>query len=299
MCFIDNVEAVIRANEMCNRYGLDTMNTGGTVAFAMECYEKGLITREDTDGIDLKFGNGEALIAVIDKMGKREGFGAVLADGVKNAADRIGKGSEEFAMHIGGQTMAYHDPRVNPCQAVSYMSEPNPTRHMESQGTIALEHGRPLIDNPEMAIPELEYYGDYDSKGPLYAMGAQHYQFYSSAGLCSLFLIAPTKVPVAEYIAAVTGWDMDWTEALRAGKRIQIMRYAFNAREGFKPKDFNIPKRLTGPQPIGESGGKVADWDALKAGYFQALGIDFKTGKPYQGTLYDLGIGELTKDLWE
>jgi aldehyde:ferredoxin oxidoreductase len=298
MCFNDNVEAVIRANEICNRYGLDTMNAGGTVAFAMECYEKGLISKEETDGIELNFGNAEAMVSIVEKMAKREGFGAVLADGVKKAAEQIGKGSEAFAIHVGGQTLPYHDPRVNPCQGVSYMSEPNPARHMESQGTIALEHGRPLIDNIEMAMPDLEYYGDYDAKGPMYAIGAQHYQFYSSAGLCSLFVIAPTHVPVAECVSAVTGWDMDWAEALQAGKRIQIMRYAFNAREGFKPTDFTLPERLTTPQPVGESQGVVADWETAKSGYFQALGIDYKSGKPYPATLHELGIGELTNDLW-
>lgn len=299
MCFNDNLEVVMRANEVCNRYGMDTMNCGGVLAFAMECYEKGVITKEDTDGIELTWGNGKAMVAMLEKMGRREGFGAVLADGIQKAAERIGKGCGEFAIHVHGQTMPYHDPRVNPCQAVSYISEPNPARHMESQGTIALEHHFALVDDPAMVMPKLEYFGDYDSKGPMYAIGAQHYQFYSSAGLCSLFLIGPTRVPVAECVAAVTGWDFDWPEALRVGKRIQTLRQAFTAREGLTPDDFIMPKRLTGSQPIGESAGAVADWHALRSGYYQAMGFDFQSGKPYPAALYELGLGELTRDLRE
>ncbi len=141
LCLNDNVESVIRANEICNLYGLDTMAAGSVIAFAMECYENGLLGKEETDGIELAWGNAEAVIAVLQKLARREGFGAVLADGVEKAAERIGKGSEEYAMHVHGQGLPCHDPRVNPSQGTAYFVDADPSRHMQTQGTIALEHG--------------------------------------------------------------------------------------------------------------------------------------------------------------
>ena len=109
---IDDLGAIAKANHLCNLLGLDTISTGSVIGFAMECYERGVITREDTDGIELKWGSGDALVAMTEKIGRREGFGAVLADGSKIAAERIGKGSQEWAVHIGNQDAPAHDPRV-------------------------------------------------------------------------------------------------------------------------------------------------------------------------------------------
>ena len=111
----DSAEAVIRANEICNRYGIDTISVGGAIAFAIECYENGLITKEETGGLELDWGNSEAVVALTEQIAKREGFGAVLADGSKRAAERIGKGSEQYAMHVGGRELPLHDPRVDTC----------------------------------------------------------------------------------------------------------------------------------------------------------------------------------------
>jgi aldehyde:ferredoxin oxidoreductase len=124
------------------------------------------------------------------------------------------------------------------------------------------------------------------------ALGAQFFQFYSSAGLCGLLLLGST-VPAAEYVAAVTGWEMDWSEALRAGKRIQTLRQAFNAREGMVPDDFCLPERLVQPLEVGVSAGQQIDFETMKAGYFTAMGWDLKTGKPHPMTWRELGLEEL------
>ena len=148
MCLNDNMESVIKANELCNTYGMDTMAVGAVIAFAMECYEKGIITRKDTDGIELTWGNGAAVVAVTEKMGKREGFGAVLADGVAKAAERIGKGSEAYAMHVGGHRLPYHDARNNPALGTNMISDAQPACHMEVQGSGRLNNGAPLGADP-------------------------------------------------------------------------------------------------------------------------------------------------------
>lgn len=295
-CLNDNVEAVVRANEICNLYGLDTMAVGNTIAFAMECYEKGLINREDTDGVELKWGNSAAVVALAEKMAKRQGFGAVLADGVGKAAERIGKGSEKFAMHVHGQRLPYHDPRNIPCKGTTYMSDSQPSGHMENEATGQLEQGVPLGSDPLLQPPKIELYGDFDKKGPMYVTGNAYYQLLSSAGICALYNIA-FAVPVAELIAPVTGWDFDWEEGLKAGRRILTLRQAFNAREGLLPEDFRLPQKFMTPLSVGPSAGVKIDFDALKKGYFKAMGWDIKSGKPHRETLIELGLDKLTKDL--
>jgi len=297
LCLNDSVESVIRANEICNLYGLDTMATGNAIAFAMECYENGLIGKKDTDGIELTWGNAEAVVALAEKMAKREGFGAVLADGVEKAAERIGKGAEKYAMHVHGHRLPYHDPRNNPCKGTIYIADAQPAGHMETEGTGMLERGIPLSSDPRLQSPGLEVYGDYDKKGQMYTAGIAYYQLLSSAGLCALYAIA-FAVPVAELMAPVTGWDLGWEEGLKAGRRIMTLRQAFNAREGLPPGEFKLPKRLTAPQSVGPAAGAEVDFDALKQGYFEAMGWDIESGKPHRQTLIDLGLDELTKDLW-
>ena len=298
MCLNDSVESVIRSNELCNLYGLDTISTGAAIAFAMECYEKGLITREDTDGLELTWGNAEAIVAVIEKMARREGFGAILADGVEKAAERLGKGSEKYAMHVHGQALPYHDPRVNPCQGTGYFADANPSHHMETNATIALERGIPIGTDLALQTPKLEVYGDYRNKGPMYAKGAEFFQLFTCSGLCALLLVQNT-VPTAEFLAAVTGWDFSWAEGLKAGRRILTLRQAFNAREGLSPDDFKLPERLTAPASVGPSANIRIDFDSLKSGYFAAMGWDLKSGRPYPQVLIELGLDELTNDLWD
>jgi aldehyde:ferredoxin oxidoreductase len=291
-CLNDNIEAVIRANEICNLYGMDTIAVGNVVAFAMECYEKGLIGKEETDGLDLSWGNGEAIVSLTQKIASRDGFGALLADGPRIAADRIGRGSEEWAMHVRGQALPYHDPRTSPAQGTGYFVDANPGRHMESSGTQTLERGGALGNDPVLSTPTLDRYGDYSRKAPMLALGAQFFQFYSSAGLCGLLLLGST-VPAAEYVAAVTGWEMDWSEALRAGKRILTVRQAFNAREGIVPDDSCLPERLVQPLEVGVSAGQKIDFETMKASYFAAMGWDLRSGKPYPATWRELGLNEL------
>lgn len=294
-CFNDNIEAVIRANEICNLYGMDTIAVGNLIAFAMECYEKGLIGEKDTDGLDLSWGNAAAIVSLTEKIARREGVGALLADGPKIAAGRIGRGAEKLAMHVSGQALPYHDPRRSPAQGTGYFSDANPGRHMESAGTQTLEHGAPLGNDPVLSTPALDLYGDYSGKGPMFELGAEFFQFFSSAGLCALLLLGST-VPAAEYVSAVTGWEMDWSEALRAGKRILTLRQAFNAREGIVPDDFYLPERLVPPLEVGVSAGQKIDFKAMRASYFKSMGWDLRSGMPFPVTWKELGLEELERD---
>jgi aldehyde:ferredoxin oxidoreductase len=238
LCCNDNVEAVIKANDICDRYGIDTMSVGATIAFAMECYEKGIITDQDTDGIQLTWGNAEAIIAITEKMCKREGFGAILADGTRAAAEKIGKGADKYAIHIGGQEVAYHDPRLMPGEG-AWSMDPTPGRHTRG-GTS--ENRDNLAPYMELQIPAVDT-STIKGKGQVYSLAIKHLEVLASCGLC-LHLGMVVNFPLADLISAATGWNFSNSELLVAGERIQTLRQAFNFREGVGPQGFKLPLRL-------------------------------------------------------
>jgi aldehyde:ferredoxin oxidoreductase len=289
LCRNDNLESVIKANEYCNRVGIDTISVGGTIAFAIECFENGIITKEDTGGVELTWGNAEAIVEMTRQMAFREGFGAVLADGSKVAAQRIGKGSEQFAMNVGGRELPLHDPRMAPAQGTIYCSDSQPANHMNYVAAVALEQGSPLGPDPALQSDAKELFGEWDKKGDYYARGNAYYQLLSSAGLCNLYahFYAP---PVVELLRPVTGWDMDWEEGLETGRRILTMRQIFNVRQGVTPDAFRLPKRFETALSAGPAAGQSIPFDELKAGYFAAMGWDIATGRPNDEVLERLGL---------
>jgi aldehyde:ferredoxin oxidoreductase len=282
MLMNDNLEAVIKANDICNRYGIDTVGVGGTIAMAMECYEKGLINKEDTDGIDLTWGNAQAIVAIVEKVAKREGFGAVLADGTQKAAERIGKGAEKYAISIRGKSLAFHDPRMSPVLGAANIADANPAHHMDSQITGMLNDGAAIGSDPALQASKQNPFVSY-------AIGTEYHQLLNASGMCSLYTVATTPPPIAELIAGACGWDFSWDEALAVGRRILTLRQAFNAREGLTPDQFEMPKRITTTVKI--------DYAALRNGYFAEMRWDVQTGKPSKEVLADLGLADLTADL--
>jgi aldehyde:ferredoxin oxidoreductase len=282
MLMNDNLEAVIKANDICNRYGIDTMGVGGTIAMAMECYENGLIGKEETDGIDLTWGNAEAIVAMVEKIAKREGFGALLADGTQKAAERIGRGAEKYAMAVRGKSLAYHDPRISPSLGTATIADANPAHHMDSQITGMLSEGAPIGSDPALKVSRLNPFASY-------AVGSAYHQLLNASGFCSLYTVATTPPPVAELIAGASGWDFGWDEALKAGRRILTLRQAFNAREGLTPDQFELPKRIASTAKV--------DHSALRDGYFAEMKWDLRSGKPSKEVLTELGLLDLTADL--
>jgi aldehyde:ferredoxin oxidoreductase len=294
----DNLEAVIKANDICNRYGIDTISTGTAIAFAMECYENGLITKENMEGVELTWGNADAIVALTEKIAKREGFGAVLADGPTIAAERVGKGSEKYAVAIRGKGLPFHDPRMSPAGGSAFIADSNPGHHMNSQITGMLENGAPIGSDPALQAPKMNPFADFDKKGPIYAIGFAYHQLLDDAGMCALYAVNTTPPELAELISDVTGWDFGWEEALKAGRRVLTLRQAFNAREGITPDQFDLPKRIKEePLPIKSGAPPKIDYQALKAGFFEAMGWDIKTGLPSEKTLADLDLATLTQDL--
>lgn len=295
LCFNDEIETVIKANETCNRYGIDTIGVGNAIAFAIECYEAGAIGPEDTGGLELRWGDGSCVVALTDKICRREGIGAVLAEGVKEAAARIGRGTEDYAMHVGGRAIPYHDPRGMASCGLQYIADAQPANHMGRQGMTRLESGRSLGPDPLLRPERLQIFGDYDRKGDIFAVGAEFFHVLSSGGLCALYMSGPVAgtgnwPPLVDLLQAVVGWDLDWTEALRLGRRIATLRQAFTAREGVSPDQLTFPKRFESPIEAGPAAGHTIPFELVKSSFFETMGWDIGTGMPLPGTLAELEL---------
>jgi aldehyde:ferredoxin oxidoreductase len=282
MLMNDDLESVIKANDICNRYGIDTMGVGGTIAMAMECYENGLIGKEDTGGIELTWGNAEAIVEMVEKIALREGFGEVLADGTQKAAQRIGKGAEQYAVSIRGKSLAYHDPRLSPALGTANIADANPAHHMDSQITGMMHDGAPIGSDPALKASKENPFASY-------AIGSAYHQLLNASGLCSLYTVATTPPPIADLLAGAAAWDFGWQEAMKTGRRILTLRQAFNAREGLTPDQFELPKRITTTTKF--------DYQTLRNGYFTEMKWDTRTGKPAKEALEELGLLELASDL--
>ena len=290
-CLNNDAVTIIKANDICNRAGIDTISASSVIAFASECYERGIITKQDTDGIELVWGDGPTIIAMLEKLVKREGFGAVLADGVKLAADRIGRGAEELAIHVGGQELGYHDPRQTPSRGTGYICDPTPGRHTSFLVARLIEGGPLPGPYPEFWEPKVEN-RDYGHKSLIYGKCAAYEQVLSSAGLCKFLMFQP-GLRLIEFISAVTGWDFSLAETQVTGERIQTMRQLFNIREGIDPNQWRLPQRVSQPATMGPFKDVPQDFDLLRRQYYEAMGWDVETGHPVKSRLEELGLGDL------
>ncbi len=278
-CMNDNMDSLVYANDLCNLYGLDTISAGATIAFAVECFEKDILTTRDTDGLELHWGNHDAIITLLKKMGTREGIGDILADGARAAAIRIGRGSEAFVMDVGGELLPMHDPRETPGWGAAYIADPTPARHTRN-GTQMAESGmaNPVVMEG-LGLPlTMERY-NHTGKGIAHAKIRAWQHFTNTSGIC---LFASDGMPylMVEVMNAVTGWNLTYDEVVKTGFRISSLLQAFNTREGFTPSQFAMPPRVEGkPQfTIGAFKGLTLDYEELKKQYYEAMGFDYETG---------------------
>jgi len=285
-CLNDDVESIIKANDLCNRYGLDTISAGSCIAFAMECYEKGLITKRDTGGIELNWGNHASMIASLELIGTRTGLGDVLADGVKIAAERIGRGAEDCAVHIHGQEPPAHHPVLEYGFASCYRMDATPARHCRWHDAFV---------PPGVPIPEYEP-GSWKGRGRAQKMNMVLNHSLESLGLC---LIAVATYPhvdsLLQFLRGVTGWDVTLDELLLTGERIANLRQVFNLREGLNQLEYQISGRLEGKPPLltGPLAGATIDQEAVNSEFLQAMDWDAKTAKPSRRKLMELGLDDL------
>lgn len=288
MCLNDDVPSLIKCNDIVNRAGLDSISAGCTIAFAIECYENGIISKSDTGGLELTWGNHRDMIKLLEQIGNRKGFGDTLADGVMRAAERIGKGSEQFAIHVHGQELPMHDPRNAPAYAVTYKLDATPGRHTRCGDDWAILN----LDFPE--IDRYQYSGHAEkSKRKDCLMHVA-----DASGTC---LYAVSSYPyqyIPDFLSAITGWRYTVDDCFIIGERIANIRHAFNLREGHNPLQRKVPLRVVGVPPLteGPDKGVTVDLDTMVREYCQAMAWDPLTAKPSPERLRELGIDFLIKD---
>ena len=294
---VENIDAVIAADRLADELGLDTMSSGVAIAFAMELYEKGILTKEDTGGLELNFGNDAAMLQIIQQMAYREGLGGLLADGTKIAAEKIGKGSEKYAMHVKGLELPAYDVRGAKAHGLNYATS-----------YTGADHCRGYAFQEIFGIPvpyEVDRFAA-EGKGKLTMWNQDIRTAVTDAPTMCGFIFDMALVHMAaENISAlmegVTGQIYTPDEVLQVGERINNLARAFNVREGFTRADDTLPERLlTEPLKGGASKGHFISKDELKMmldEYYEARGWDLQTGAPTKEKLNELGLAYVADNL--
>ncbi len=291
-CGIDDLKAVAKGNELCGAYSLDTISTGSVIALAMECFEKGLLNTKDTGGIDLKFGNKQAMIEVIELIGKKQGIGELLAGGSAYVAQKLDHGAQGLAVQVKGLDAGMHDPRIQPGFGLGYMINPHGADHCANMHDSVFPVGRPLKEFRPLGIYEAP---PLDDIGPRKVALFKQLQLKRSVQdclvICQLF---PYWIDqLAEITAAVTGWDTGVVEQMKAAERILTVARLFNIREGLTAADDKLPKRFFQPKTDGVLANKALDpakMEKAKSYYYTLMGWDPHTGVPMPEKLEELGI---------
>ena len=297
-----DMDTIYQVNELLNRAGMDTISAGAAVAFALECYEQGIITAEDAGGLDLAWGNAEAVLKLIEMMIAREGLGDLLADGVKVAAGKLGKNSEKFAIHAGGQELPMHDSRYDPGFAVSYALEPTPGRHTNhSYQWLELFALHKLIPGlPKIKPTTVKAKYNPEGKWILQVAASKYMQLYNAVGGCLFGAQMGGNVPIFDYLNAALGEEHSPQYYLRIGERIQNLRQSFNIKQGIKPlKDFALSDRALGQPPLksGPMKGLTLPSRQLHEDFLNGMGWDPKTAVPTRSKLEELDLSEVADEI--
>ncbi len=289
MMLSNDINSLQYANHLCNQYGVDTIAAGGTIAFAMECFENGLITKEDTDGIDLRWGNTEAIMEALHKIGTKEGaLGELFGDGVKAASAKIGPKSIEFAMEVGGEELPMHDPKLQPEFFTTYKLDPTPARHTQYEG--ATRPAWNLTPAPQDRTQATE-------RGEHHKGKSEYMHVVNSAGMCMFIMMGAPNDRIPEWINHTTGWDTSLDEMKEVGERIANMRMAFNIREGDIVTRRRIPGRIWGATPLEAGPHKDISLDTrtLEQDYLAACDWDPETAAPSKRKLESLGLADVAE----
>jgi len=294
MCAVDDLAAIARANQLCNAYGLDTISAGVTVAWAMDCFERGLLTLEDTGGIDLRFGNAPAMVQVVELMGKREGFGFLLSQGSLRAARAIGRGTEAFAVQVKGQEVPMHEPRIKYALGIGYAVSPTGADHNHNVHDTdytteeSIEPLKPFGITRPLPIQDLSR-----EKMRLAAVEIPWSVTMNLMGFCGFIFFTMGRPQLVSLIQAVTGWDLTMEELLRAGERAYTLARVYNLREGLTAADDRLPEVFHQPFQEGPSAGNYLppqEVEEAKQMLYELLGWERQTGVPSKACLERLGI---------
>jgi aldehyde:ferredoxin oxidoreductase len=296
-CGINNLKALARAHQLCQMYSLDTISAGVTVSFAMECFEKGILTAKDTGGLELRFGDADAMLKLLEMIARREGIGDLLAEGTKRAAAKIGKGSEQYAMHVKGVDIPMHEPRYKVSLGLTYAVNEFGADHCSGLHDSGYTKDTPGHFGLELmkAAGHTQPLPLHDIGGEKVAMGVTMRQFKAFVDSVPMCYFVHFQMPqLAEAVRAATGWNTSVAECLKVGERAITLARIFNLREGLGPADDVLPERFYTPfasGPMKDFGLNKADMERARGDFYELMGWDRQTSVPTKLRLEALGIG--------
>lgn len=287
-CLVEDLAAICKANDLCNRYGLDTISTGATIAFAMEAYEKDILTIQDTDGIELTWGNGKALVAMVEKIGKREGIGFLMSEGSYRMAQAIGKNAVEFAVHVKGLEPSAHDPRRFFSHALNYATAARGACHNASWS-----HPYELsLSVPEIGIHQPQDAYQIEGKADFTAKLQNMNTAFDSLVICRFTQVgkAVTLTNVVNWLSLITGREVDVQALIESGERTFNLKRLFNTRVGCSRKDDFLPPRFLTCNRVGEElTNQLPPFERLISDYYKCRGWD-EEGIPTETKIGELGL---------
>lgn len=297
LLLIGDLKAISKANQLCNAYGLDTISTGVVIAWAMECYDRGILSKAELDGIEATWGNAGAVLKLIEKIATRNGVGNILAEGVRRAAKNLGRGSERYAVEVKGMEIPMHEPRAKKGMGLSYATSIRGGCHMQSFHDTDIEgpNASPEIgiSNPVDRHDTTRTKVDIIKRSQDWVAVTNSLLLCTSPGWVGFNYVKPSFN--TEALNAITGWDLRVEDLLLAGERMNNLCRCFNAREGLTRKDDYLPPRFTeDPLPDGPSKGQrltIEQLEDMLDNYYDLRGWDKRTGNPTEAKLKELGLG--------
>jgi aldehyde:ferredoxin oxidoreductase len=287
-CLINDLKAICKANDICNRYGIDTISAGAMIGFSMECYEKGLLTKEDTGGLKLKWGKGDIMIELVRQIGEKRGkLGELFAQGIIKASQVIGHGAEDIALHVKGLDIPAHDPRAFFSNAINYATGTRGACHMRGTPQAAAE-GLLL---PEVGITQVPDRFTMEEKAYITAKFQDLCTLYNSLTCCNFMMFGNmTITDITNGLNAITGWDFDTGELMKTAERIFTLQRVFNVICGVSRKDDKLPNRMFQPAKTGGRANKIpVPFDSTLEEYYKLRGWDID-GRPSLKKLLELGL---------
>ena len=293
MCLNPSIESIGKANEICNRYGMDTITCGATIAFAIECFDKGLINEKDTDGLKLTWGNSEAIVAMAEKIGKQEGFGAILSKGSAAAAKHIGGNASDFLTTVKGLEAPMHDPRSAHGYGLAYAVSPRGACHNASLN-YALEGGMMYLPEFEDELGEITGMSSA-GKAKINIISQDFGMFFSSCAVfCNLGASILNATQAVDMVNHVTGFNYTLEELMKLGRRVWYIKRGLSNLFGDRAKDDKLPKRLMTPMETGPTEGSVPDMDLMLKEFYELRGLN-DDGVPKKEILERLGLSDLAQ----
>lgn len=294
----DDVDIAVHSSWLCNEYGIDTISMGSAIAFAMECYEKGIITKEDAGGLELKWGAAETLPKMVEMTAFRQGLGEILAEGVKRASEKLGQESAGFAIHVKGMEGPAHDPRSGKTLAVAYGTAARGMCHIHPVEAMAWDSGKMDwgLQAHGLADPETVDPWDEKGKGESIKIIQDGLILPDILGVCKFHMYAGLTIDhMADMLTSLTGRPIPGADLLLVGERVANLQRLFNIREGFSRKDDMLPDRVKAIPSFGKYSDEpdcaIQDYEGMLTEYYEARGWNPETGEPDESKLNELGLG--------